>query len=133
MQNESKRQKQVAKQLQKDLGEIFQHQNIGKSALVTVTVIKVSPDLGLARVYLSVFPVVKQQAVLEQVNDRAGVLRQELAKRVRHQLRKVPQLEYYIDNTEEEAAYINNLIDNLDIPPPSEEKSDNEDYNEDEF
>lgn len=127
MHNETKRQKQVSKQIQKDLGEIFQIQNIGKDALVTITSVKSAPDLGLCRIYVSVFPPVKQYAVMEEIELKVTLIRQEVGKRVRHQFRQVPQLEFFIDKTEEEAAEIDQLIDSLDIPPAPEEDDENYD------
>ena len=132
MHNESQRQKQVSKIIQKDLGEIFQLQNIGKDALVTITTVKSAPDLGLCRIYVSVFPPVKQYAVLEEIEKKSNLIRNEVGKRVRHQFRQVPNLEFFIDKTEEEAAEIEQLIDSLDIPPAPEEEDENYDNYKDE-
>ena len=125
MHNESQRQKQVSKIIQKDIGEIFQINNIGKDSLVTITAVKSAPDLGLCRIYVSVFPPVKQYAVMEEIEKKSRMIRSEVGKRVRHQFRKVPELEFFVDNTEEEAAEVDQLIDSLDIPPAPEEDDEN--------
>jgi ribosome-binding factor A len=120
---ESKRQKQVAKQVQKDLGEILLHHNsLWKGAFITLTDVKVTPDLSLARVYVSILHGTKEQTAssdketLLLLEDKKGLIRQELGQKVRHQLRRVPELQFLLDTTEAEAQKIDALLKSLHIP-----------------
>ncbi|WP_051203284.1 30S ribosome-binding factor RbfA [Hugenholtzia roseola] len=122
---ESKRQKQVAKQVQKDLGEILLHHNsLWKGAFITLTDVKVTPDLSVARVYISILHGTQQQAApsdketLLLIEDKKGLIRQELGQKVRHQLRRVPELQFLLDTTEAEAQKIDALLESLHIPAP---------------
>lgn len=116
---ESKRQQKVARQIQKDLSDIFQKE--GKdwfdNAFVTVTMVRISPDLAIARVYLSFLIAKNKGILLEQIQDRNKSIRQVLGQRVRHQLRIVPELHFYLDDTAEYAAKMDNLFAGLTIPP----------------
>lgn len=120
---ENKRQKKVARQLQKDLGEIFQKgaNTHFKGAFITVTGVKMTPDLGLARVYLSFLMTKEPEELLDTVKESASFIRGELGRRVGSQMRKVPSLEFFIDNTAEEMDRVEKLFKNLDIPPLEEE------------
>lgn len=95
------RQLKIAKQLQKDLGALLQQRGMAafSGALVTISGVKVSPDLGLAKIYISVFPSVKAAEVLQKVEGQMKQLRFELGKRVRNQLRIVPELAFYLDDS----------------------------------
>jgi ribosome-binding factor A len=120
---ESKRQKQVARQVQKDLGEIFlQKSSLWQGAFITITEVKVTPDLGIARVYLSVLQAQDENKVLELVEDKKALIRQELGQKVRHQLRKVPELNFFIDTTLAQAEKMEKLFENLHIPPAQDDE-----------
>ncbi len=121
---ESKRQKQFSRLLQKDLGEIFQKEvgNSFGSAFITVTHVKMSPDLGVAKVYLSFMLTKDPNALLQRIEEQKSQIRMLLGQRIRHQVRKVPELVFFKDDTQEEVERIENLFKNLDIPP--EEGSD---------
>lgn len=116
---ESKRQKKVARQLQKDLGEILQQ--LGNThlngAFVTVTGVRMTPDLGVARVYLSFLNTGNAQNSFGLVEENSNVIRGELGRRIGKQVRKIPVLEFFIDNTAEEEAKLDKLFKDLDIPP----------------
>ena len=98
----------VSRQIQKDLGEMFQRQSMAlfQGRMITVTTVRVSPDLGVAKVYVSIFPTENREAVLELVRENARTLRHELAKKVRHQLRVVPELASFLDDS---LDYIENI------------------------
>ncbi|GAA4833952.1 30S ribosome-binding factor RbfA [Algivirga pacifica] len=122
---DSKRQQKFSRLIQKDLGEIFQ-QNANKlfgGAFITVTDVTVSPDLGLAKVYLSFLMSKDKEASLEMVKEHGKQIRNLLAQRIRHQARIIPELNFYIDDTEEKAARIDKIFEDLDIP---EDKKDEE-------
>ena len=118
---ESKRQQKVGRQIQKDLGEIFQKdaQHLLTGSIVTVTAVRVSPDLGIARAYLSFLPEKNKNLLLESIQVNTKFIRQKLAERVRHQLRIVPHLQFYIDDTAEYAAKMDLLFADIVIPPAS--------------
>ena len=98
---ESKRQKQVAGLLNEELSNIFQKMglNVIDGGLVSISKVTVTPDLFEVRVYLSLFQVADNEALLQKIKDRAWEIKKELTARVRHQLRSMPQLSFYIDDT----------------------------------
>lgn len=104
---ESTRLSKVSRQIQKDLGEIFQRQAqsfMGK--MVTVTSVRVSPDLGLAKVYVSIFPTENKEETLELIKQQSKAIRYDLGQRIRNQMRAVPELAFYIDDS---LDYIENI------------------------
>ena len=123
---ESKRQQKVGRQIQKDLGEIFQKdaQHLTNGSFVTITAVRVTPDLSIARAYLSFLPENKKTILLETIKENTRFIRQKLAERVRHQLRIVPHLQFYVDDTAEYAAKMDLLFSDIVIPPaqPDEEE-----------
>jgi ribosome-binding factor A len=120
---ESKRQQKFARLLQKDLGEIFQKEarELFEGAFITVTEVKVTPDLALARVYLSFMMAKDKQRVLDLINDHLKQIRNLLGQRIRHQVRIVPDLQFFADDTAEYVAKIEELFSKIDIPPATED------------
>ena len=109
---ESTRQAKIARLLQKELSEIFRQQTAKThGTLVTVTAVCVSPDLSVARAYLSVFPSDKGAAMLESINASARTVRYELAQRVRFQLRKTPELTFMLDDSLDYIENIDHLLE----------------------
>jgi ribosome-binding factor A len=125
---ESKRQQKVARQLQKDLSEIFQREvpHLFNGAFITVTSVRVSPDLSVARVYLSFLATKNRDLLLETIQEKGKVIRQHLGDRVRHQLRIVPELSFFLDDTAEYADKMDKLFAGLEIPPAPPEEEDDE-------
>nr|WP_293834447.1 30S ribosome-binding factor RbfA [uncultured Arsenicibacter sp.] len=126
---ESKRQQKVARQLQKDLSEIFQRDlshMFTSGAFITVTNVRVSPDLGVARVYLSFLAVKDKEGLLDMIREKSKTVRQHLGERVRHQLRIVPELTFFIDDTAEYAEKMEKLFAGLEIPPADPDDDDEE-------
>lgn len=109
---DSIRQNKVNSLLQHEMAEVMQGHNraLLPGGLITVTAVRVSPDLGLAKVYLSLFPVKDKQAVLERVREMGHRLRGELGHRVGKQLRVVPELNFYIDDSLDRIEEIDNLL-----------------------
>ncbi len=104
---ESKRQAKIARLLQKELSEIFRRQTAAMGGvLVSVSVVRVSPDLSIAKVYLSIFPPEKSQEILSNIKQQSKTVRYELAQAVRQVLRKCPDLAFYIDDS---LDYIDNI------------------------
>ncbi len=117
---ESKRQKQFSSLIQKDLSEIFQRNGssfINSKAFVTVTQVKMSPDLGLARIYLSFMLSENKQALLEHIEMKKSEIRRLLGNRIGKVVRIVPDLAFYLDDSADYAARIDALLADLDIPP----------------
>lgn len=104
---ETNRQKKINKLLQKDLGEIFQREapNLFKRSMITVTQVRVTPDLALAKVYLSIFGADATE-ILNMVKTHTGEIRKQLGLRIKNQLRQVPQLQFFIDDS---LDYIENI------------------------
>ena len=112
MEQESTRQQKVGKQLQKDLAEIIQHQGMAMygGAMLSVTAVRISPDLALAKVWLSVFPSNKATEVMKKVEHHSRAIRGELGKRIAKQMRIVPELAFYIDNSLDYVERIDELL-----------------------
>jgi len=128
---ETKRQQKVGRQIQKDLGEIFQKdaQHLTVGSFITITSVHVTPDLGIARAYLSFLPDKNKKFLLETIQENTKFIRQKLAERVRHQLRIVPHLQFYLDDTAEYAAKMELLFSDLVIPPEEPEEEEKEESN----
>lgn len=103
--------------LQKELGEIFLlYARKLQGTLITVTAVRVSPDLGIVRVHLSIFPSDKAKAIIEQVTADTKAIRFDLGKRVRNQLRIIPELFFHNDDS---LDYLENIDNLLKSDPPS--------------
>lgn len=120
------RQQKFAKLIQKELSDIFQQDKRGflDKIFVTITEVQVSPDLSIAKVYISMMLVKDKQATLDKINSHKKEIRKALGLRIGKQVRIVPELIFYIDEVEENAARIENLIKSLNIPPADREKTD---------
>ncbi len=104
---ETTRQSKIARLIQKDLSNIFQSQTRQmRGVLVSVSVVRVSPDLSIAKVYLSVFPSSRAQEIINNVNENMKQIRYELGNLERHQLRIIPELKFFIDDS---LDYIDNI------------------------
>ena len=118
---ESTRQAKIARLLQKELSEIFRRQTAKThGVLVSVSQVRVSPDLSIARAYLSVFPSGKSAEILAEINRSAKTIRYELAQIVRHQLRKTPELSFYLDDSLDYIENIDNLLKEKPAESPAE-------------
>ncbi|HET9824102.1 MAG TPA: 30S ribosome-binding factor RbfA [Chitinophagaceae bacterium] len=98
---EGKRQKQVGSLIQEELNNIFQRMglNMLDGGMVSISSVRITPDLLEARVYLSFFQVADPHAALAIIHDRAWEIKKELGNRVRQQLRRIPEIKYYRDET----------------------------------
>jgi ribosome-binding factor A len=112
---EGKRQKQVAAVLEKELNEIFQRLGLTmlQGGMVSIAGVKITPDLFDARIYLSFFKVNDPIATLKTIQDRSWEIKKELTARVRHQLRSMPQLNFYIDDTLDYVDKIDKLFKDI--------------------
>jgi ribosome-binding factor A len=108
------RQHKVSRLLQKELGEYFQQQGsaITGGKMVTVTVVRISPDLGIAKVYLSVFPGEKAGESIQAISDKAGLVRSAMGKKLRNQLRHIPEFIFFLDDSLDYIDRIEGLLKN---------------------
>lgn len=109
---ETTRQQKVGRQIQKDVSEILikEAKHLVQGAMVTVTKVRINPDLSFAKVYLSVFPFDRSPAILETLKTNSSMIRFELGKRVKNQLRIVPEIAFYTDDSLEYIDRIEKLI-----------------------
>lgn len=108
---ETTRQAKISRLIQKELGEIFRMQTAKlHGVIVSVSSVKVSPDLSVAKAYLSVFPSERAQEILENINESAKTVRYELAQKTRYQLRRCPELAFYLDDSIDYLERIDQLL-----------------------
>lgn len=109
---ESTRQLKVAKEIQKEMAEIIRSKGMAafSGALVSVSGVKISPDLSVAKIYVSVFPSEKAEAVMETLQENNRALRGELGNKVGKQLRIVPEIIFYIDSSLDYVEHIEELL-----------------------
>jgi ribosome-binding factor A len=114
----STRQLKFARLIQKEISDIFQRDKRGilDNAFITVAEVKVSPDLGVAKVYVSMMLAKDKLATLEKINGRKSEIRKALGDKIRKQVRVIPELIFYLDEVEENAQRMDSLINNLKIP-----------------
>ncbi len=109
---EGKRQKQVAGLLYEEFNEIFRKLGLGMmdGGMVSIASVKVTPDLLEARIYLSFFKVADSKATLKKIEDKAWEIKRELTMRVKHQLRRIPELKFFVDDTLEHVFRMEELF-----------------------
>ena len=108
---ETTRQNKISRLLRKELSEIFLLQTKAMpGVLVSVSAVRISPDMSIARVYLSVFPSEKAEEIVKNVNDNMKTIRYELGTRVRHQLRIIPELKFFVDDSLDYIEKIDSLL-----------------------
>ncbi|MFH1320639.1 MAG: 30S ribosome-binding factor RbfA [Bacteroidota bacterium] len=115
----TKRQNKVSRLLQKELADIFRKEYHGR-AIITITIVRISPDLLYAKVYLSIFAVkdstkgisasVEKEIVLKKIQERTREIRSKLAARIKNQVRGIPNLEFFIDDSLDYEEHIEKLI-----------------------
>ena len=115
----STRQQKFGRLIQKELSDIFQRDKRGilDNAFITISDVSMSADLGVAKVYISMMLAKDKAQILEKLNRGKGEIRKALGERIRKQVRVIPELIFIIDETEENAFKIEELIKNLNIPP----------------
>lgn len=102
------RQQKIARQIQKDIADIFSHELSAKlrGVMTTVTTVRVSPDFGYAKVYVSIFPFGEAERVMALLDEENWLIRRALGQRIRNQLKIVPELQFFLDDSLE---YIENI------------------------
>lgn len=106
------RQQKISRQIQRDIAEILQKegQGIGQGAMVTVTTVRISPDFAYAKVYFSIFPFSRNAEVMASLEKNNWFIRRELGKRIRNQLKIVPELQFFLDDSLEYIENIDTLL-----------------------
>ncbi len=112
MEKENTRQQKIARQIQKDLGEMFARElaDLVRGAMVTVTEVRMSPDLEYARVWVSVFPFERHDAIMASLESNNWRIRKTLGAKVRNQMRVVPELTFVLDDSFEYIEKIDKLL-----------------------
>lgn len=124
---ETTRQQKIARLIQKELSEIFRLETakIG-NVIVSVSTVRVSTDLSIAKAYLSVFPSNKGEEIVANINKNSKSIRYDLAQKVRFQLRKTPELAFYLDDSLDYIEHIDNLLKSDPTYHPGSETPDAE-------
>lgn len=108
---ETTRQNKIARLIQKELSDIFQRQTSQmRGVIVSVSACRISPDLSVCRVYLSVFPSERAAELVSNINSNVRGVRFELGKRVGKQLRIIPELKFFIDDSLDYVDHIDELL-----------------------
>jgi len=116
---ESQRQKKIASVLQRDLVEVLQgaaREGGMQGVIISVTQVKVTVDLSIAKVYLSIFPIKQAKVLIEGISSNAPIIKHELAKRTKHQLRRMPELLFFIDDSLEYIDQIDRSLKGTENP-----------------
>ena len=114
---ETKRMLQVAELIKRNFGQVLQQEGTyiyGTTPFVTVTNVKMTPDLTIAKVYLSVYNIEDKQTVILEMEDNLTRLRQSLAFRIKKHVRRIPELQFYLDDTLDEMYRLRELFQQLD-------------------
>ena len=109
----SVRQNKASRLIQKELSILFQKEakTLFRGSMVSVTVVRMSPDLKVAKVYLSFFAVKDNKEMMEHIHKIQGDIRRRLGMIMKHQLRYIPELHFFLDDSLDYAAEINSLLD----------------------
>ena len=118
--NESKRQKQIGGLLNEELNDIFRRLGLTMmdGGMISITSVKITPDLLEARIYLSFFQVKDPKAALKRVEDRSWDIKRELALRVKQQLRRIPELKFFLDDTLDHVFKMEELFKQINKSEP---------------
>lgn len=121
---ESKRQQKFARVIQKDLGEIFQREgnNYLPNAMITVTKVRATSDLGTVRVFLSFFNVEEPESALKTIREKTSEVRYTLGKRIKDQVKAVPQLDFFLDDTNEYVERMDKIFSGIQKNEDAEEE-----------
>ena len=112
---EGKRQKQIGGLIQEEINTIFQRLGLSfiNGGMVSVSSVKVTPDLLEVRIYLSIFQAADKKEVLKKIEDRHWEVKKELAARIKHQLRRIPELKFFLDDTLDHVFKIEEILNKI--------------------
>jgi ribosome-binding factor A len=121
---EGKRQRQVAGAIQEEMNDIFRRLNLSMldGGMVSISSVKVTPDLLEARIYLSLFQVKDTKATMKTIEGRAWEIKKELADKMKHQLRRIPVLHFYLDDTLDYVFKMEEIFKNISEEKKGEEE-----------
>jgi ribosome-binding factor A len=122
---EGKRQKQVSGLIQEDINTIFQRLGLSfvNGGMVSVSSVKITPDLLEARIYVSIFNATDKKEILKKIEDRHWEIKKELAAQVKHQLRRIPELKFFLDDTLDQVFKMEELFDKIKKDEKKDEES----------
>lgn len=120
---EGKRQKQVAGLIQEDLNAIFQRMGLSmlNGGMVSISGVKITPDLLEARIYISLFQVKDQEATMKKIEEKVWEIKKELTSRISKQLRRMPELKFFLDDTLDNVFKMEELLRSINSPPTERE------------
>lgn len=120
---EGKRQKQIAGVIHEEMSVIFQKLGLAMidGGLVSISSVKVTPDLLEARIYLSVFQAKDNEVALKRIEEKAHEIKRELAAKVKHQLRRIPEIKYFLDDTLDQVFKMEELFKKIEEEKKGEE------------
>ena|ERR1700716_3994118 len=121
--DEGKRQKQIGGMLHQELSDIFQRMglNMTGGGMISITAVKITPDLLEARIYLSLFQVKDPQAIMKAIQEKSWEIKKELVPRIKQQLRRIPELKFFRDDTLDQVFKMDELLKKIK-PPGGEEE-----------
>ncbi|HEX6180754.1 MAG TPA: 30S ribosome-binding factor RbfA [Chitinophagaceae bacterium] len=122
--NESKRQKQISGLLNEELNDIFRRMglNMLDNGMISITSVQITPDLLEARIYLSLFQVKDPKATMKKIEDKGWDIKRELAGRVKQQLRRIPELKFFQDDTLDHVFKMEELFKQINKPTNPDEQ-----------
>lgn len=122
---ETKRQRQVAETIKRNFGQVLQSEGsyiYGADPFVTVTSVKMSPDMSIAKIYLSVYNIDDKQTVILEMDEENSRLRSSLAHRIKRHVRRIPEVQFYLDDTLDEMYRLNEIFDRIEGDDDSKDK-----------
>jgi ribosome-binding factor A len=124
---EGKRQKQVAGLIQEEINAIFQRLGLSfiNSAMISVSSVQITPDLLEARIYLSIFNATDKKSTLKKLEERHWEVKKELAARIKTQVRRIPELRYFLDDTLDQVFKMEELLNKIKQEESKNENSNN--------
>lgn len=122
---ESKRQQKFSRSIQKELAEIFQKdtKSLFTNVFITITSVTISPDLGVAKVYLSIMLAPNKEEMLAKVRSNTKIIRSALAQKIKKEVRIIPELIFYLDDSADYASKMDKIFNDLHIPPVPKDDS----------
>ena len=124
---ETKRQQKFARVIQKELSEILQKEgwSFHGNSIVTITMVRMSPDLSIAKVYLSIFNAENNELLLNELRAKSREIRYKLGEKIRNQVRVIPSIDFFIDDSMEYVSKMEKLFDAINKPKEGETPTEN--------
>ncbi len=122
---ETKRQQKFARVIQKELSEILQKEgwSFHGNSIVTITMVRMSPDLSIAKVYLSIYNAENNELLLNELRSKAREIRFKLGEKIRNQVRIIPNIDFFIDDSMEYVSKMEKLFDSINKPKNEDSSS----------